>query len=85
MSSVRKNPRIYSREELRAQEAVIVKILETGTQEELRLLEQAENDPDLHPQIRCLIDECRGRVGCSTSLQEDRYTLSPELFKERSM
>ena len=61
----------FSRNELREQEQRIRQILESGSSEELELLEKAEYDHELHPEIRALIK--RIRMEHSQGLKFYRY------------
>ena len=54
----------YSASELMARRAYILRIMETGTPEELEALERAKSDPELHPQILTLIRLCQLMVDC---------------------
>ena len=49
----------FSVEELAAQKKMIIRVLEYGTPEEQKLLEKAEADPELHAEIKKLIEDCR--------------------------
>lgn len=61
--------------DLKAQEKVIMTHLLHGNAEELRRLDQASIDPELHPAVRGLIQECRRRLPYYVSRQDNPMSM----------
>ena len=55
--------KVYTSEELEERKRFITKVLETGTPEEVARLREAELDPELHSQIKKLIEDVRFDMG----------------------